>query len=238
MLPTENRTVIDAPPAMRWGAIIGGWLVATGIASLLYVGGLALGFSAFDPNNAEATAKGIGMGTAGWMVLTWTVSLLLGGMFASWFDGRLDQTIGALHGVTVWGLSIAASGLLIALGGAQVLQGGAAMTAGWQAQPAQRVAQADPQGGSTRDASAQAPAQAQAGVTANTVDPAEADRRKASAKAAADAAKRYTAAAMCVAFFSTLFSLVAAALGGWLGAGHIRRVHHLHRYEAAATTPR
>ena len=96
---------------MRWSAIIGGWLVATGIASLMYVAGLAIGFTAFDPYNAAATAKGIGTGTAIWMILTWAVSLFLGGMFASWFDGRADQTVGTLHGVTVWGLSVAASGL-------------------------------------------------------------------------------------------------------------------------------
>jgi hypothetical protein len=45
-------------------------------------------------------AKGIGTGTAIWMILTWAVSLFLGGMFASWFDGRADQTIGT---TTVYG---------------------------------------------------------------------------------------------------------------------------------------
>jgi hypothetical protein len=115
---------------MRWGAIFGGWLVASGIASLMYVAGLALGFTAFDTYNAEATAKGIGMGTAIWVVLTWAVALFLGGMFASWFDGRSDQTIGTLHGVTVWGLSIAANGIVLALGLAQAVQGGGAMVGG------------------------------------------------------------------------------------------------------------
>ena len=96
-LHTATTTVVDTHPyaTMRWGAIIGGWLVATGIASLMYVAGLALGFSAFDPYNAAATAKGIGIGTAIWMVLTWAVSLFLGGMFASWFDARADQTVGS-----------------------------------------------------------------------------------------------------------------------------------------------
>src|ERR1700694_3378957 len=134
MQHSETTTVTDVGvhghPTMRWGAFFGGWLVATGIASLMYVAGLALGFTAFDPYNAEATAKGIGMGTAIWVVLTWAVALFLGGMFASWFDGRSDQTIGTLHGVTVWGLSIAASGLLLALGLAQAVQGGGARVGG------------------------------------------------------------------------------------------------------------
>ena len=164
---------VHAHPTMRWSAIIGGWLVATGFASLLYVAGLALGFSAFDSDSADAAAKGIGMGTAVWMVLTWATALFLGGMFASWFDGRSDQTVGTLHGVAVWGLSVAATGLLLAVG------------------PMQGV------------------------------------------HAAADATARHAAAAMWIVFLSGLLALVAAAIGGWLGAGHIHRVHHLRRYEAS-----
>src|SRR5260370_20800805 len=129
---TGTTAVVDTHPyaMMRWSAIIGGWLVAIGIASLMYVAGLAIGFSAFDPYNAAATAKGIGMGLAIWMVLTWAVSLFLGGMFASWFDGRADQTVGALHGVTVWGLSVAVSGLLLVVGLTQFVQGSAAIVKG------------------------------------------------------------------------------------------------------------
>jgi len=52
-------------------------------------------------------------------------------------------------------------------------------------------------------------------------------------QAAADAAARYTASAMWIVFLSSLIALVAAAVGGWLGAGHIQRVHHLRRYDTA-----
>lgn len=242
MLPADSATVrqvdLETQPLMRWGAIFGGWLVATGIASVFYVGGLALGFSAFDPNNSDVVAKGVGTGAAVWVVLTWAVSLFLGGMFASWFDGRSDQTVGALHGVTVWGLSVTASGLLLALGMSQVFQGGAAMAgaAGANARmPAARYATAagsatklEAPAGTTADASAPAPA---------TPAPADVEKTKADAKAAADSAARYTAATMCVALISSLLALVAAGIGGWLGAGHIHRVHHLRRYETRATRP-
>jgi hypothetical protein len=324
---SATTTVVDTHPyaTVRWSAIIGGWLVATGIASLMYVAGLALGFSAFDPYNASATAKGIGIGTAIWMVLTWAVSLFLGGMFASWFDGRTDQTVGSLHGVTVWGLSVAASGLLLAVGLTQFVQGGAAILkggatvgaaaagmaapqmaqrgqsgamddalSGLQAKLTQRVAQtsarstpgsslvvpagaaptttgaapsaaAQPAGQASaadvRRASDQLDRQSMAGVAtalmkgntdnakallaANTsmsqaeVDQtlqslqADVDKYKADVQAAADAAARYTAAAMWVIFLSSLIALVAAAVGGWMGAGHVHRVHHLRRYETA-----
>ncbi len=323
-----TTTVVDAHSdvAMRWSAIIAGWLIATGIASLMYVAGLAIGFSAFDPYNAAATAKGVGMGTAIWIVLTWAVSLLLGGMFASWFVGRQDQTVGALHGITVWGLSVAASGLLLAVGltqfvpgGAAIIKGGAMAGAaaagkaapqmgprgqagpmddaiiGLQAQLTQRVAQtsarsapgtslvvpapgatAAPGAGAaatTAQSSGQASAadvrhatdqldpqtmgavaaalmkgnteNAKALLAANTslsqaeIDQtlqglsAQVDKYKADVQAAADAAARYTATAMWVVFLSSLIALVAAAVGGWLGAGHIHRVHHLRRYETA-----
>jgi hypothetical protein len=325
---TSSASLVDvhAFARMSWSAIIGGWVVATGIASVMLVAGLALGFTAFDPYNAEATAKGIGMGTATWMILTWAVSLFLGGMFASWFDGRSDQTVGTLHGVTVWGLSVVASGLLVAVGLMHVVQGGAAIVRGGaiagstaagmgmttrgpvsgpteeaiiglQAQLTQSIAQT-----SSRSASSAIPGAVVPGMQASTpgtaavpaasgqaspVDMhraiAQTDRQsmaavagallkghsetakallatntsmsqaeidqtlqslstqvekyKADVQAASNAAARYSATAMWIIFFSSLIALVAAAVGGWMGAGHIHRVHHLRRYETTTSRP-
>ena len=124
MAYVEERvaTTLDNPYRLAWGAIIAGWLVATGIAGLLYLGGLALGFSAFDAHEAGGNLKGIGIGSVIWMVVTWIVALFLGGMFASWFDGRADDTVGSMHGVTVWALSLTTTALWLALGFGQVLQ--------------------------------------------------------------------------------------------------------------------
>src|SRR5450755_2908762 len=145
----STTTVVDthSHATMRWGAIVSGWLVATAIASLMYVAGLAIGFSALDPYNAATTAKGVGMGTVAWLVLTWAVSLLLGGMFASWFVARQDQTVGALHGITVWGLSVVVSGLLVAFGLSQFVQGGVAIMKGGAAAGAVAAGMAAPQMG-------------------------------------------------------------------------------------------
>lgn len=305
----ERVDVIDAArPGMSWGAIIAGWLVAVGIAFMMYVAGLAMGFSAFDPNDIEASAKGIGMGTCVWLVLTWVVSLLIGGMFASWFDGRDDDTGGAMHGITVWGLSIAASGLLFALGMGGILGGGAQLaghmaggmhghamkhgagpdrqndaTTLLQAQLMQHVRQAQTQpqamaAPASASSTVQAPMEpmtgagmpmgshgsgrldphsaelvtaallanhpdtAKAVLAANTnmsqadVDStvqsmsAEVDQAKSNMKAAADKAAHMTAMAMWVLFISLLLSLIAAAIGGWLGASHVHRVYHLRQY--------
>ena len=299
----ERNAIVDVMhPTMNWGAIIAGWLVAVGIAFMLYVAGLAMGFSAFDPYDAEATSKGIGMGTCAWLVLTWVVSLLIGGMFASWFDGRDDQTTGAMHGITVWGLSIAASGLLLALGIGGAIGSGANLVSGatggmggmhgrvmthagargmngdagtlLQAQLMRKIRQtgsasmapADTttQGGSmdTRNAPprldpraadaatmallADQPDTAKALLGANTnmsqadIDStvqglsAEVNHAKANLKAAADSAAHYSAMAMWVLLVSLLLSLLAAALGGWIGASHVHRVYHLRRYARSA----
>jgi hypothetical protein len=287
----ERTEIVElSQPSMNWGAIIAGWLVAVGVAFLMYVGGLAMGFSAFDPYDAEATAKGIGIGTALWVIVTWIVALLLGGMFASWFDSRDDRNMGVMHGITVWGLSIAASGLLLALGMGGAIGSGASMMGGarlgahahgmphgqhtgadarvaLQAQLMQRVRQAggaasgsiyapttggmatapvrlDPRTASTATMAliADQPDTAKALLAANTnLSPADIDstvqglsapaaRARSDIKAAADSAAHYMAMAMWVLFASLLLSLIAAAIGGSLGAGHVHRVYHDRRY--------
>ena len=288
-------------PRMRWGSVIAGWLVATGIAFLLYVGGLAIGFSSLDPHNTEAVAKGIGAGTCVWLVLTWIVSLFLGGLFSSWSDGRDDPTMGAVQGVTVWGLALAASGLLLAMGlggalrsGTLLLNGAGSMHAhasamgmNWrntgnndavnllQAQLVQQVKQqrqmqpasaASVQGnGFTERMSpswvgprttravvmamlAGHPDTAKALLSGDTrMSPTAVDgvvqglspqvaRARNDLKAAADRAAHYSAVAMWVLLVALLLSLLAAALGGWLGASHVHRVYHLRRY--ARSVPR
>jgi hypothetical protein len=284
----ERTEIVElAQPSMNWGAIIAGWLVAVGVAFLMYVGGLAMGFSVFDPHDAEATARGIGIGTALWMIVTWIVALLLGGMFASWFDSRDDRNMGVMHGITVWGLSVAASGLLLALGmggaigsGARLgvharmahgQQAGADARVALQAQLMQRVRQAggaasgsiyapttggmaaaparlDPHTASaaTMALIADQPDTAKALLAANTnLSPADIDstvqglstpaaRARSEIKAAADSAAHYMAMAMWVLFASLLLSLIAAAIGGSLGAGHVHRVYHDRRYTRGA----
>ena len=282
---------------LRWSAVIAGWTVAGAVALLLYTAGLALGFHMFDPYDAGGSAKGIGIGTAVWMVLTWVVSLFLGGMFASWFDGRDDQTTGCLHGVTVWGLSIAMTTTLLALGLSGAALGGGALLGGsaagmhdagsahggphampgsdamvrLQAQIAQRLGHAP---GAAADSGARAmgpapegrmeggdhgaapmiatallaghadtasalfeanagmsPADANAAVQSLTP---QVNQAKAELKAAADQAAHRAALAMWTVFVSLLLALLAAAAGGWLGAGHVHRVYHLRRYPRSA----
>ena len=116
MTDQRMQTVVDEHPPMRWGAVFAGWFLATGMALVLYAFGLAVGLSALDPRNATAVTHGVSVGAAVWTILTWGASLWMGGMFASWFDGRDDTEMGVVRGLTVWGLSMASTALLAASG--------------------------------------------------------------------------------------------------------------------------
>lgn len=107
-------------PHMRWGAVFAGWFVASGMATVLYAFGLAVGFSAFNPHDGAAVARGVSAGVMVWIILTWGASLLMGAVFAGWFDGSNDTEMGVVRGLTVWGLSMAATGLLVVSGLAHV----------------------------------------------------------------------------------------------------------------------
>jgi hypothetical protein len=292
-----------ALPRVRWSAIFAGWLVATGIAWLMYLLGLAAGLTAVDAADAENVARGLTIGTGAWIVLTWVVSLFLGGMFAAWFDGKTDNAVGTLHGVAVWALAITVTAMLVALGftnilaaGASLIKGGAAAGAGAAAaaaktagsasdtgmgtlqaeiknQIAQAVARTSSAGGSNASVGASSagagnaqlnaadvrkamdsidketasaiaadlvrgdPGQAKARLAAETglsqadVDQVmqglqqKADEYKAKAKEAADKAAKYSAAAMWALFVGVLISLIAAAVGGWVGARNVHRVY-------------
>lgn len=269
MATVYSTDVVDDPTVrMRWSAVFAGWFVATGIAILLYGAGIALGFSAFDPHNAEATAKGVGVGTFIWLILVWAASLFAGGLFASWFDGRTDDTMGSLHGITVWGVSMTASTLWLALTLGQLSHeprhmphdGGPSDTpmeavtneplavlrtdvhrtlATQRENPPDRQTEqaliAALLAGHSDTARAILIAQTEMGsdAAANRVNTWLPVVNAASDKLKSDAErmKHYAAAGMWALFLSGVAGLIAAALGGWVGARHIHRVFHLRRYE-------
>jgi hypothetical protein len=188
---------------VNWSAILAGWLLATAVAWLLYVLGLAVGFSAVDHSHAESMTHAWGAGTRTWLVLTWAVSLFMGGLFASWIDGKAHSTHGLLNGITVWGLTTTVGVILLSLGFANALQGGASLLQG-------------------RTPTSQTSMVQQLHAAANAV---EDDDASPAAKARAERIAKYTAGAMWALFFSSIAGAFSAALGGWLGAGHLHRVY-------------
>ena len=262
-VPTSSATL---HPRMNWSAIVAGWLVATAIAGLLYMAGLALGFAAFNPYDMAGAATGIGIGTAIWLVLTWAAGLFIGGMFASWFDGQSDETMGSMHGIAVWGLSVTATALWLSLGPGQALHhrapadgpGSTAVgAAAISSNDALLILQANVRSLVNRPQRDVPPAASDAIVAAiladrtdtarallmadgaplDAIDQAlprlatEAIAANAKIKADAERTAHYTSMALWVAFLSGLLALLAASIGGWLGAGNVHRVYHLRRYE-------
>ena len=256
---------------MNFRAVFAGWLVATGVAALLYLAGLAMGFSAFDADHVGASAKAVGIGSGIWVVLVWAASLFVGGLFASWFDAHDDQTIGSLHGVAVWGLSVTASMLWLALGIAGAMHSHGPMPMGrggdqgpMQAGPdghtalmgdgsiavldadiASRLPASRDHGAAMpivaallagKDETAASLFAANTGVShaaaAQTLAnlSAETNAARADAKSSAERTAHNLAAGLWALVCGLLIGLVMAALGGWLGAGHVHRVYHLRAY--------
>jgi hypothetical protein len=260
-------------PVMSFRAIVAGWLVATAVAALLYVGGLALGFSAFNAWHPVSSLKGIGIGTAFWVILTWITALFTGGLFASWFNANDDQTLGSVHGVAVWGLSVSATALTVMLGmGGMMHHPGEAMDGHGLGDDASSTEWIAKDSGSLPMLEAEVSARTQGhnqriidaivaallagkdelaarllaadngtseAAAAQTVQALSADVNAAQVdlKASAQRAAHYTATAMWILLLSCILSLLAAALGGWMGAGHIQRVYHLRKFSTGAILP-
>ena len=180
---------------LNWSAIIAGWVMATAIAWVLYILGLAVGFSAVDSSHADTMTRAWGVGTRAWLVMTWAVSLFMGALFASWIDGKAHQTHGLLNGLAVWGLATTVGAILLSLGFSNALQGGASLL---KASPEQQT---------------------------SIVRQLQEEVSEAETEAKAERLARYTAAALWALFFSTVTGAFTAALGGWLGAGHLHRVY-------------
>ena len=189
---------------LNWSAIFAGWVVATGVAWLLYVLGLAVGFSSVDLSHAESMTRAWGVGTRTWLVLTAAVSLFMGALFASWIDGKANATFGLLNGIAVWGLSSTVGAVLLSLGFANALQGGASLL---------------------KSAAPSASAALVQSLDPSASPQTDSPQRQAEMQLKAERVAKYTAAALWALFFSTIAGAFTAALGGWLGASHLNRVY-------------
>lgn len=117
---------------VSWGGIFAGVLVAMGVSMLLAALGLAIGFTAVDPSEADAAT--IGTGAAVWGGLQLLLALFVGGMVATRVGAIIDRTTGFFEGVLVWVVSLilmaylAGSGLGSVASGAFTMLGSATQT--------------------------------------------------------------------------------------------------------------
>lgn len=135
----ERRTFAGIPlwhatEGMRisWGGINGGVLLAVGLLILLAALGVAIGISAVNPGQTEAS--NVGTGAAVWSAISLLAALFLGGYASTKLGATSDSTTGFLEGALVWVVSmllmlyLAGSGIGMLAGGAFQLVGGAGET--------------------------------------------------------------------------------------------------------------
>ena len=126
LLRAENAKV-------SWGGISGGVLVAVGLLFLLGALGVAVGITATDPAQTEASTLGAGAGI--WTALSLLVALFVGGMVSTRIGAITDRTTGFFEGALVWVVSVllvlymASSGVGMIAGMGSRLLGGATQAA-------------------------------------------------------------------------------------------------------------
>jgi hypothetical protein len=211
--PTTVRE--NAPYAyslVSWGSVFAGAVIAVALGAMLNIAGVALGLSTLSPGDRDA-AEVFTVGAGLWLALSTVVGMLVGGYVAARSAHNPDHHEGALHGASVW-----AVGFLLAF----FLTGSAVSGAAFSGlQAAGAAAESADSTGAQRAASALRDA-------ADTATPDTGAERE-SAEDAADA----TSAAAWWAFVTMLGSLIAALIGGTLGARHDDRIHRPRRTTAS-----
>jgi len=94
------------PPikTISWSAIFAGVAVTLTVQFLLSMLGAGVGLSTLDPLQANGTpsAEAFGLGAGLWWVVSFFLSLVIGGIVAGEMAGLPARMDGALHGIVTW----------------------------------------------------------------------------------------------------------------------------------------
>ncbi|MBX9625451.1 MAG: hypothetical protein K2X82_16715 [Gemmataceae bacterium] len=207
---------------ISWGAILAGSVLALALYFLLTLLGGAIGLSVSD----NVDGRNLATGAAIYAILVTALSLFVGGLVAAQLTTGENKREAALYGLLVWAavfamlLWLMASGVRagfnamvgVATAGATAGQAAAQNTtaADWEAL-AQRAGYTPQQIESFKQQARTAPAQ----VGAAAQDPATRQQAEQAARDAGEAATRVT----WYTFLGVLVSMLAAAAGGYVGAG-------------------
>lgn len=117
-------TNADRPPLLSWGAIFGGLVTLIAVSWLLYLLGTALGISVADATDGEAIGLGLTTASVIWILLSSLIAFFIGAMATARLSGKVDDTVGMLHGMTLWGLATTLMVVLSYFGISNLLQTG------------------------------------------------------------------------------------------------------------------
>ncbi len=123
----EIETNLDRPPLISWGAILGGLVCIVSLSWLLYLLGLALGVSIADATDGDAIGNGLGIGATIWIIVSSLLAFFISSILAARLSGKVDSTVGMLHGFVLWGIGTTTMLVLSYCGVSTLLQTGANM---------------------------------------------------------------------------------------------------------------
>lgn len=211
-----------AGPRLHWSSIFAGTVMCMAVMATLMILGAGIGFLAAPAaDSGRGLAAGLGIGGAGYMLVSGLVSFYTGGWFASRLSDCGRPADGVLYGLVSWGVATlvgafmfttAVTGVLSAAGGA------VAKTASGTAQGVGAAASARAGDGSIEDRirSAGDELRRQARRTRQDVGGGNVDRGDIAEKA--ETASQAAGAVGIAGFVTLLLEGLAAALGGRAGA--------------------
>lgn len=129
-----GETLLDHGGRASWGAFFAGTAVALAVTALLMLLGLAIGMATINPAIEQDPLGAVPTASLWWTAISAIIALGAGGYVAGRFAGALHGTGSALHGATVWALT-----MIIALWlGASAVTGlvnltGTALSQSWSA---------------------------------------------------------------------------------------------------------
>jgi len=231
--PVHAEDLMPVRSRVSWGAVIAGSVMALALYFLLTLLGAAIGFSISSSMSAES----VSIAAAIWAIAVTSLCLFLGGYVASQFTVGENKTEAAMYVLLVWAVVFAMLLWLMATGvraGFNAMVGVATTASAaanavaqntnqgdWEAM-AQRAGYSQQQINELKQKAKDAPAQARQAAE----DPATRQKAEAAAREVSEAATTVT----WYTFLGTLVSMIAAALGGYVGAGptfRLVRTHHM-----------
>jgi len=225
--PVDTEDVMGVRSRISWGAIVAGSVLSLALYFLLTLLGGAIGLSVSD----KFAGKNIGFAAAIYAIVVTAVCLFIGGFVASQLTTGENKCEAAMYGLLVWAAVFTMLLWLMATGvraGFNTMVGVATVGSNVADATAQNTTQADWENAAARagvpperinewkEKIKSAPADAKATL--------ENPETKAKAEQAARDAAEVTTRVTWWSFLGTLVSMIAAAAGGYLGAGPTLRL--------------
>jgi len=223
--PVQAEDVIPVRSRISWAAIAAGSLLAVAVFFLLNLLGTAIGLSIND----NVSGRSLAIGAVVWAVLVTAGALFLGGFIASQMTTGENKMEGVLYGLLTWAVTF---GVLMLIASRAVSGGFTAMVG-----MANATSNAQAASGATWDENLRGIGVPQAEidrVRATIPDNANRTREAANNPETRQQIEDNATRAAWYSFLGTLVSMLAAAIGGYVGAGPTLRLFTVRVDRAAA----